>query len=48
VPLVPVTRSVFAATGAHRPVLLPTPTAAVGALAAMASYAQYRQRRTRP
>jgi len=45
VPLVPVRRSVFAAPGAHKPVLLPTPTAAVRALAAMASYSHHRERR---
>ncbi len=45
VPLCPVERSVFPGLGAHAPVLLPSPPAAVRALAAAARYAAYRARR---
>ena len=45
VPLTPVQRSVFAGLGRFAPILLPSPPAAVRALAGMAGYAEYRARR---
>lgn len=45
VPLCPVKRSVFAGLGTYAPVLLPTPSAAVRALAGMTRYARFRDRR---
>ena len=46
VPLCPVRRSVFPALGPYAPVLLPSPPAAVRALARAAWYADYRARRS--
>ena len=48
VPLVPVGRSVFPTLGAFAPLLLPTPPAAVGALAKATWYATHPVRRRRP
>jgi hypothetical protein len=45
VPLTPVQRSVFAGLGRFAPILLPSPPAAVRALAGMAWYAEHRARR---
>lgn len=45
VPLTPLQRSVFAGLGRFAPILLPSPPAAVHALAGMARYAEHRVRR---
>jgi len=46
VPLNPVRRSVFGGMGRYVPVLLPSPSAAVRALAGMTRYARFRDRRS--
>ena len=48
VPLVPVTRCVFPGLGKHAPVLLPSPTAAVNALAGATWYATHPVRASTP